>query len=61
MMRRSAPTTIIQTEEKREEEEDGTVLTLELIPRRHVIWDENVVDNENMNRKKSKSTYMNLK
>lgn len=30
------------------------ILTLELRPRRHVVWDDNVVDNEGMERKKSK-------
>jgi len=31
-----------------------TVLTLELRPRRRVVWAEDVVDNEKMNKKKSK-------
>lgn len=42
--------TVVECEEKPKE-----VLTLVLEPRRHVQWDESVVNNENMNKKSSKS------
>jgi len=51
---RNATTTVTHDESKLD---DDTVLMLELRPRRRVQWGDNVVDNEHMNRKKSKSTF----
>ena len=36
------------------EAESTEILTLELRPRRHIIWDDTVVDNEGMGRQNSK-------
>ena len=57
MQRRAGHNATLTTQQSnQEEEEEDTVLTLELRPRRRIRWDNNVVDNERMNRKKSKST-----
>ena len=56
MQRRVGHNATLTTQQNSQEEED-TVLTLELRPRRRIRWDNNVVDNERMNRKKSKSKY----
>ena len=53
---RSALQNATLTTQQRNQEEEDTVLTLELRPRRRIQWDSNVVDNEHKNRKKSKST-----
>lgn len=56
MQRRAGHNATLTTQQSNQEEEEHTVLTLELRPRRRIRWDNNVVDNERMNRKKSKST-----
>ena len=60
MQRRAGHNATLTTQQSNQEEEEDTVLTLELRPRRRIRWDNNVVDNERMNRKKSKSTCASL-
>jgi protein phosphatase 1 regulatory subunit 11 len=46
--------TVVEDKAAAKEGREGTVLRLRLDPRPHVKWDEDVVDNEHMNKKSSK-------